>query len=91
MRLPTALIATNEFAGLAAIERVGIGLANLPITTITHPLGDQPPHVVQARAEAALDSIVHALTTPIEQLNEEERTRQYPPPKSVFRARAIFA
>jgi hypothetical protein len=91
LRLPTALIATNEFAGLAATERTGLGMAFLPITTITHPLGDQPLDVVRSKAEAAVDSIIHVLTTSVERLEDEERTREYPQSKSVFRSKTIFA
>lgn len=81
---------TTEFAQLAAVERVGLGLAVLPITVVEHPLGDQSPEGVQAKADAVIDDIVHVLTTLAEQLAEEERGKTYAEPKTLFRSKSLF-
>jgi len=45
---------------------------------------------VRSRADAAIDQIVHALTTPVEQLTAEEKERKYPESKSAVRHRPVF-
>ena len=72
-------------------ERLGLGVPELPFSLIPHPLGGEPLEAVQARAEVAIDQIVHALTTPAEQLMAEEKERQYPQPQSRLRHRPVFA
>ncbi len=80
--MPATLVVTDEFTSLARAERRGLGVPALPFTLIEHPLGDQPLKGVEARAEAAIDQIVYALTTPEGELTEMEGRRQYPEPKS---------
>lgn len=86
-----SLVVTDEFSQLAATERLGLGMVGLPLAVIQHPLGDQPAEVVEARADAAIEAIVHNLTTPADDLAGEERRREYPEPKSIFRNKPIFA
>lgn len=69
------LIVTEEFVSLADHERKGLGMPTMPMAVIAHPLGDLPLAAVAARADAALEQIVHALTTPAEQLAAEELQR----------------
>ncbi len=88
--MPTALIATTEFAQLGATERVGLGISALPITVVPHPIGNLAPEELATRAEAAMPGIVHSLTTPVDRLAAEERERTYPEPKSQFRSKTIF-
>lgn len=79
---------TDEFTSLARAERRGLGVPALPFTLIEHPLGDQPAEGVEVRADAAIDQIVYALTTPEGELTEAESRRQYPEPKSRKKRRA---
>lgn len=76
---------------LAGHERNGLGMPTLPLAIISHPLGDQPPDAVEDRAELVIEGLLRALTTPAERLMAEERERQYPEPRSIFRSKPIFA
>ncbi len=66
-------------------------MAALPISTITHPLGDQAEEAVRAKAVSVVDAVVRALTTPASKLTDEEPKREYAQPRSVFRSKTIFA
>jgi len=52
-----------------------LGVHELPLAVIPHPLGGLPPQRVQERADAAVEQIIHALTAPVGQLVAEERLR----------------
>ena len=69
------MIATREFLSLADHERKGLGMPSMPMALITHPLGDLTLDRLAARADQALDQIIHALTAPAEQVAAEERQR----------------
>ena len=60
--VPTAMVATHPFRKMAETEVRVLGLKDLPITFIPHPVGGLKPDLVTAKAEAAINDIVHALT-----------------------------
>ncbi len=70
------LVITEAFIPLALARRRTLGVADLPLAVIPHPLGGLAPERVQQRADAAIDQIVHALTTRAAELASEERRRQ---------------
>jgi len=88
--IPATLVATEEFVSLALAERAGLGYPTLPFSLVPHPVGGIPPETVAARADAAIDQIVHALTTSAERISAEEKERKYPEPKSKVRHRPVF-
>jgi hypothetical protein len=89
--VPTALVATEEFAALAAAERDALGLTALPIVIVAHPFGDQPAAAIQQRAASAADGVVAALTKRAVDLTAEEAAREFPQPRSGVRTKPIFA
>jgi hypothetical protein len=66
--IPTATICSTEFVTLGRAESVALGLADLPIAIIQHPLGGLQPEAVQQRAHSVVDKVSQLLTTPRQQL-----------------------
>lgn len=62
--IPTAMVATHPFRKMAETEVRVLGLKDLPITFIPHPVGGLKPDLVTKKAEVAIDEIVTALTQP---------------------------
>jgi hypothetical protein len=60
--IPSVLLCTDEFAPLARAESVAKGMGGLPLAVIPHPLADNRPHEVRAKAERVADEIVAILT-----------------------------
>jgi hypothetical protein len=60
--IPTVTLCTDAFLGLAREEARTLGMPELPLVIIPHPLGGEPAERVQARAAGALDGVVAALT-----------------------------
>lgn len=60
--MPTVVVATEAFAELARSAAEALGCAHLPVVTVPHPLGGLAPAAVLARAEAAVDAVLEALT-----------------------------
>lgn len=69
------MIITEAFIPLALARRRTLGVHELPLAVIPHPLGGLPPERVQERADAAVEQIIHALTAPVGQLVAEEQQR----------------
>jgi hypothetical protein len=55
-------LCTDAFLGLAKEEARTLGMPELPLVIIPHPLGGEPLDRVQARAEGALEGVIAALT-----------------------------
>jgi hypothetical protein len=47
---------------LAREEARTLGMPELPIVVVPHPLGGEPLEKIQARGDAAVDAVVAALT-----------------------------
>ena len=55
-------ICTEAFLGLAKDESRNLGLPDLPLAIIRHPIGGESPAAIDERAEAALAQVIDALT-----------------------------
>ena len=60
--VPVATVNTVEFATLGRFEAAALGMAELPIVAIRHPVGSLDEAAVRDCARAALDDIVTVLT-----------------------------
>lgn len=58
------MIGTDAFVDLARATAATRGVPNLPLAVVPHPLGGVEPERIRARAEAIVDEILAALTTP---------------------------
>jgi hypothetical protein len=59
-------ICTTAFEGLAREEAKNLGMPDLPLAIIRHPIGGESPDVIQQRAEEALPQVLRALTARLE-------------------------
>lgn len=55
-------LCTEAFAGLAREESRNLGMPELPIVVIQHPLGGLKPEEVQQRSHEALEQVLLGLT-----------------------------
>ena len=55
-------ICTEAFLGLAKDESRNLGLPDLPLAIIRHPIGGESPAAIDERAEVALAQVIDALT-----------------------------
>jgi hypothetical protein len=60
--VPTVTICTDAFVGLAREEAKNLGMPDLPLVIIKHPIGGESTAVIDQRAEEALPQVVAALT-----------------------------
>ena len=60
--IPTVTICTDAFVGLAREESRNLGMPDLPIAIVEHPIGGLKPDQVTQRAQAALEPVISALT-----------------------------
>jgi hypothetical protein len=58
------MVATHPFRKMAETEIRVLGLKDLPITFIPHPVGGLKPDLVRDKAVAAVADVVSALTQP---------------------------
>jgi hypothetical protein len=49
---------------MAHLEANALGMGNLPLVVLPHPLGTLPAPAVHAAVDAALDAVVAALLAP---------------------------
>jgi len=54
-------ICTDAFIALAKEESKNLGMPDLPLVIINHPLGGEPLDVVHQRSADSLDQVVRAL------------------------------
>jgi hypothetical protein len=60
--IPTVTICTDAFVGLAREEAKNLGMPDLPLAIIKHPIGGEPLSVIHQRAEDAVAQVARALT-----------------------------
>ena len=60
--IPTVAVATHEFMTAARAQAAALGRVDFDAVYVPHPIQDQTPDEVAARADAALDEIVGRLT-----------------------------
>lgn len=59
--IPTVLVCTDAFVPLAKAEAAALGLPNMRIVSIPHPLGGLLEQEVRAKARAVAPSVIEAL------------------------------
>jgi hypothetical protein len=59
--VPTAVLVTKPFVGQGHAMSKALGLANVRLVPVPHPLGELAPDDVRERARAAVPSLVAAL------------------------------
>jgi len=62
MGIATVAVATDEFSTAARAQAAALGRADFDPVYVRHPIQDQTPDEVAARADAALDEIIGRLT-----------------------------
>ena len=60
--MPTVTICTDAFVGLAREEARNLGMPDLPLVIIRHPIGGESLDVIHERAADARARVVAALT-----------------------------
>jgi hypothetical protein len=55
------LICTEPFTAMAHIEAAGMGMPDLPVVTVPHPLADRTADQVGEMAAGAIDTVVDGL------------------------------
>lgn len=60
--IPTVTVCTDAFINLAREESRNLGLPDLALAIIRHPVGGESAEVVAQRAHDALDQVVQGLT-----------------------------
>jgi len=60
--IPAVPVATTEFAAPARIQAGALGRAGFEAVYVLHPIQDQTPQQIAARADAVADEIVRRLT-----------------------------
>jgi hypothetical protein len=60
--IPAVPVATTEFAAPARIQAGALGRAGFDAVYVPHPIQDQTPQQIAARADAVADEIVRRLT-----------------------------
>lgn len=71
--VPSVLLCTDEFAPLARAESVAKGMGGLPLAVVPHPLADNRPDEVRAKAEAVLAEVLQVLTGDARELDARYR------------------
>jgi hypothetical protein len=60
--LPAVSIASSEFADAAEVQRKALGMKDARYVLVPHPIQDATDEEMRAKARAALDAVVAALT-----------------------------
>ena len=63
--IPTVLVASSEFVDAARHQAEALGMIEIArdAVYVPHPIQDATDREMRARAQAAVDSILHALTS----------------------------
>ena len=56
------MLGTDAFASLAEAAAASLGMPNLQLAAVAHPIGGIEPKLVRAKAEAVVDRVIAALT-----------------------------
>tara|TARA_B100000749_G_scaffold278048_1_gene268005 strand:- start:1201 stop:1422 length:222 start_codon:yes stop_codon:yes gene_type:complete len=59
---PTVLVATGDFRQLADQTAADLGLADLRVVSVEHPVGGIDPDEVRRRADGIVDEVLGLLT-----------------------------
>jgi hypothetical protein len=62
MGIPTVTVCTDAFMSLAREESKNLGMPELRIVVVKHPLGGEPKDGVLQRGQVALEQVLHGLT-----------------------------
>jgi hypothetical protein len=62
MGIPAVAVATAEFTTPARAQAAALGRAGFDAIYVPHPIQDQTPEQIAARADAAVQEIVRRLT-----------------------------
>ena len=73
--MPCAVVCSDEFGPLARAESQVLGISDLPLIAIPHPLAGNDAALVKLKAAAIVDEIERALTDSIELLSERYEGR----------------
>ena len=60
--LPTVLVATEELRPLADRTAADLGLPDLRVGSVQHPIGGMDQATIEARADGAVDEVLALLT-----------------------------
>ena len=60
--IPTVAVATEEFRTAARAQAAALGRADYDAVYVRHPIQDQTPEEIAARADAVLEELVGRLT-----------------------------
>jgi len=63
--IPAVAVATSEFAAAARIQAGALGRAGFDAVYVPHPIQDQTPQQIAARADAVVEEIVGRLTSQV--------------------------
>ena len=58
---PTVTICTNRFEALARATAIGMGMPNLPLVIVPHPIGGISPEEVKMKADSIIDNVIARL------------------------------
>ena len=76
--VPTVTICTDAFEGLAREESKNLGMPDLPLVIIKHPIGGEPLSVIHQRAEDALSQVIRGLTATPDPRSDARRVKAEP-------------
>ena len=62
MGIPAVPVATSEFSTPARIQASALGRSDFDAVYVPHPIQDQTPQQIAARADAVAEEIVRRLT-----------------------------
>ena len=62
--MPTVTICSSEFVALGRAEAEALGMPDLPLAIIKHPLGGLGAEEVRQRADSVLNAIEQLCTNP---------------------------
>jgi hypothetical protein len=62
MGIPAVAVATTEFMTPARVQASALGRAGFEAVFVPHPIQDQSPEQIAARADATVEEIVRRLT-----------------------------
>ena len=59
--IPTVTVCSNRFEVLARATAKGLGMADLPLVIVPHPIGGISAEEVTAKADGILDKVIKEL------------------------------
>ncbi|MBI3967895.1 MAG: hypothetical protein HY329_19835 [Chloroflexi bacterium] len=71
--MPAVVVCTEPFLPMAKLEAQALGVPDLKVAAIQHPLGGQHSDAVRESARHAVSQIIAALTTSAQPVPQEAR------------------